>query len=351
MAQGGRRHRIMGASIVCIGCVFPALVAGESLTIPQIQYTESPDGASPYNGQVIDCAGGVVVASQAGGRPRLFVQDPNVSGGWAAIQVKGWTSDAFANVNVGDWVQFQQIFVEEFRGTTLLQYWDQNPDGSQPILTVVSHGHTLPRPTVLDVNQIRAPEYQSGQDAWAVADHSPERFESMLLQIRDVAVVRQGLGKAQDNYELQSFREPDNTGAVCWASDYLNGDRQKSDLYLPAIQPGQSFRAVTGVLEQYTNLGDGFDYYQLLTVSTGSLAELCPADLNLDGNVDLRDYNLFVEQLLLPAAAPKGELYAAADLNQDGTVDMTDLATFNAAWQKADANNDGIVDERDLDML
>ncbi len=349
MAQGGRAHWIIGASIVCIGYVFPALAAGEYLTIPKIQYTESPDGASPYNGKVIDCAGGVVVAKQAGGRPRLFVQDPNVSDGWAAIQVKGWTSDAFASVNVGDWVQFQQIFVEEFRGTTFLQYLEKNSDGSKPILKILGHGHRLPHPVVLDVNQIKAPAYQLAQDAWVLADHSAERFESMLLQVRNVVVVKQGLGKAQDNYELQSAREPNNTGASCWASDYLNADRKKSDLYLPAIQPGQFFRAVTGVLEQYTNLSGGFDYYQLLTVDSKSVTELCPADLNLDGNVDLRDYSRFVEQLLLPATAPKGELYRAADLNHDGTVDVTDLAAFNAAWQKADVNGDGIVDERDLD--
>ena len=75
---------------------FPCIAAGELLTIREIQYTESPDGASPYNGKVIDCAGGVVVAKVAGGRPRLFVQDPNALDGWGAIQVKGWVSDAFA---------------------------------------------------------------------------------------------------------------------------------------------------------------------------------------------------------------------------------------------------------------
>ncbi|MCL5281917.1 MAG: dockerin type I domain-containing protein [Planctomycetes bacterium] len=337
----------VGVLGVCVWCVGMAM--GEEVTIPKIQYTESPDGTSPYSGKVIDCAGGIVVAKQPGGRPRLFVQDPNASEGWAAIQVKGWASDAFAGVSVGDWVRFQQVFVEEFRGTTLLQYWDQNPDGSRPFLTTVSHGHSLPRPLVVEVNQIRAPEYRLQDDAWVVADPRAERFESMLLQVRDVAVLGQGLGKAQDNYGLQSFREPNDAGAVCWASDYLNPGRPKADLYLPAIQPGQRFRAVTGVLEQYTNLGDGFDYYQLLTLSTESLTELCPADLDQDGDVDLQDYRLFVEQLLLPASAAKGQLYRAADLNDDGTVDAADLAAFNAAWQKADVNGDGVVNERDLD--
>ncbi len=349
MVNAGKVWVAVGILVVCLSCVLPGLVKGEDLTIFKIQYTESPDGASPYNGKIVDCAGGIVVAKQPGGRPRLFVQDPNASDGWAAIQVKGWTSSAFAEVSVGDWVRFQQILVEEFRGTTLLQYRDQNPDGTKPVLQVVSQGHTLPRPLVVDVRQIQAPEYRLQDDAWVVADHRAEKFESMLLQVRDVAVLGRGQGKAQDNYELQSFREPNDASALCWASDYLNPDRPKADLYLPAIRPGQRFRAVTGVLEQYTNLGDGFDYYQLLTLNTDSLMELCPADLDRDGDVDLRDYSVFVEQLLLPASAPKGESYRAADLNHDGTVDPADLAAFNAAWQKADVNGDGIVNERDLD--
>lgn len=349
MANSSKARMTVGVLIICTWCAFPRGAEGGFLTIPTIQYTESPDGASPYNGKVVDCAGGVVVAKQAGGRPRLFVQDPNASDGWAAIQVKGWTSDAFADVNAGDWVELQQVLVEEYRGTTFLQYWDQNPDGSRPILTVVSRGHSLPRPLLVDVSQIKAPEYRPLEDAWVVADHGAERFESMLLQVRDVVVTQQGMGKATDNYGLHSFGEPNDPNASCWASDYLNRDRQKLDLYLPAIQPGRRFRAVSGVLEQYANLGDGFDYYQLLTLGTESLVGLCSADLNQDGNVDLRDYSLFVEQLLLPSSAGKDESYRAADLNQDGTVDLADLAAFNAAWQKADVNGDGVVNGHDLD--
>jgi hypothetical protein len=349
MVSAGKVRVTVGVLVVYLWCALLGIVRGEDVTIPKIQYTESPDGASPYNGKTIDCAGGIVVAKQPGGRPRLFVQDPNASDGWAAIQVKGWTSDAFAAVGVGDWLRLQQVFVEEFRGTTLLQYWDQNPDGSRPTLTVASHGHGLPHPLVVDVNQIQAPEYRVQDDAWAVADHRAEKFESMLVQVRGVAVLGQGMGKAQDNYGLGSFHEPNDADAVCWASDYLNPDRPKADLYLPTIQPGQRFRAVTGVLEQYTNLGDGFDYYQLLTLNAASMIELCPADLDQDGDVDLQDYRLFVEQLLLPVSAPKGESYRAADLNQDGTVDAADLAAFNAAWQKVDVNHDGVVNEKDLD--
>lgn len=349
MVTGGRAHMIVGVSIVCVWCVLPCTAQGGFLTIPEIQYTESPDGDSPYNGQVVDCVGGVVVFKRASGRPRLVLQDPNALDGWGGIQVKGWASDAFADVNLGDWVELEQVFVEESRGMTFLQYWDENPGGSQPMLRVVTRGHSLPQPLHVDVNEIKAPEYLPLEDAWAVADHGAERFESMVLQVRDVVVVEQDLGKALDNYELQSFREPNDPNARCWGADYFNQDRQETDLYLPGIEVGRRFRAVAGVLEQYTNLGDGYDYYQLLTLSEESVVGLCPADQDQDGDVDLWDYSLFAEQLLVPSLPSEGESSLVADLSCDGTVDSIDLDLFNAAWQDADVNGDGIVDGDDLD--
>jgi hypothetical protein len=165
----------------------------------------------------------------------------------------------------------------------------------------------------------------------------------MLVQVRDVVVVESGMGKAQDNYVLRSFREPNDPNVGCWASDYMNQDREKPDLYLPAIEVGRRLRAVTGLLEQYTNLGEGFDYYQLLTLTEETVVGLCPADLDQDGDVDLWDFEIFTEQLLA-ATTP-----SVADLNGDGIVDVTDLELFNAAWQQADVNGDGIVDGDDLD--
>lgn len=349
MVRGSREYMIISVSIVFTWCLFPCSAQGGFLTIPEIQYAAAPDGASPYNGQVVDCAGGVVVFKRASGRPRLLLQDPNALDGWGGIQVKGWAADAFVDVNVGDWIELEQTFVEESSGTTFLQYWDENPDGSQPILRVVTRGHSLPRPLHVDVNEIRVPEYVPLEDAWAVADHSAERFESMVLQVRDVVVVERDLGKALDNYELQSLSEPNDPNARCWGADYFNQDRQDPDLYLPGIEVGRRFRAVTGMLEQYTNLGKGYDYYQLMTLSEASVVELCPADQDQDGDVDLWDYSLFTEQLLMPSSPSEGESCLAADLNCDGTVDSIDLDLFNAAWQDADVNGDGIVDGDDLD--
>lgn len=339
------RMRVMIAVFfTCLSCALPCLSGEGYLTIPEIQYTEFPDGASIYDGQVIDCAGGVVVSKVAGGRPRLFLQDPNALDGWGGIQVKGWVSDAFVDVNIGDWVQLERAYVEEYRGTTFLQYWSNNPDGSLPTLTVVSEGHGLPRALVVDVNDLKAPQYVVEDDAWVAIDRVAEKLESMLLQIRNVEVVALDLGKALDNYELQSFADPNAPMAHCWASDYMNQDRIKPDPYLPVVAVGQRFRAVTGMLEQYTNLGEGYDYYQLLTSNQVSLVGLCQADLDRDGDVDLWDSHAFMEQFLA-GAAPSG-----ADLNGDGVVDLTDLDLFNAAWQQADVNGDGIVNGDDLDI-
>lgn len=290
-----------------------------------------------------------MVFIRAAKRPRLVLHDPNAPDGWGDIQVKGWASDAFADVNVGDWVELEQTFVEESRGVTFLQYWDENPDGSRPLLRVASSGHDLPRPLHVDVNELGAPEYLPLEDAWVAAGQGAEQFESMILQVRNVVVVERDLGKALDNYELQSFREPNDPNARCWGADYFNQDRQETDLYLPAIEVGHRFRAVTGVLEQYTNLGDGYDYYQLLTLHEDGIVGLCPADQDLDGDVDLWDYSLFTEQLLAPSSPSEDEPCLTADLNCDGTVDSTDLDLFNAAWRDADLNADGIVDSTDLD--
>lgn len=349
MLDVSKMRTMIVVSIVCVWGVLPCVAGDGLVTIPEIQYTDSPDGASGYNGQVIDCAGGIVVVKWTGSRPRLIVQDPNASDGWGGIQVKGWAADAFVDVNVGDWVQLERVFVEENRGTTFLQYWDDNPDGSLPTLTVISRNHPLPRPVLVDANDIRAPEYLALEDGWVVTDHSAEKLESMLVQVRDVAVVELGMGKSQDNYVLQSFREPNDPNVRCWASDYMNQGRQKPDLYLSGIEAGRRLRALTGIIEQYTNLGDGFDYYQLLTLTEETVVGLCPADLDADGDVDLCDYKLFVEQLLVPSLPPAGSSCVAADLNGDGTVDSTDLDLFNAAWQQADVNGDGIVDGDDLD--
>ena len=231
------------------------------LSIYEIQYTEDTNGVSPQNGNLVDCLGGVVTQKQSGGRPRLVLQDPTYPDGWGAIQVKGWSSDAFDGVSVGDWVSLTSVFVEDFKGTTFLQYQSEYDSA----LTVVDVNNPLPVPLIVETDKISAPV--EGLDAWAVSDHSAEKYESMLVSVVDVSVTDLGYGKAFDNYALASNADPN---LICWVSDYMNADKDKGLIYHPYVEVGQYFYSVTGILEQYTGDSDGiyYDYYQLLTRSS-----------------------------------------------------------------------------------
>lgn len=262
------------------------------LSIYEIQYTTDPNGTSPLHGNIIDCIGGIVTHIPPTGRPRLVIQDPNYFDGWGAIQVKDLDSTGvFADVNVGDCVSLTNVEVEDNKGTTFLQYIEDNNAG----FTIVSKNNPIPRPLTVTVEEITAP--LEGFDSWIVPDHNAEKYESMLIKILNISVKDTGYGKAYDNYILQSSIDPNLT---CWASDYMNSDKDKGQIYHPYTEIGQDFCSVTGVLEQYTTEKDGiyYDYHQLLTTYTADLKRYTPADLNGDCMVDFSDFAVFSQYWL-----------------------------------------------------
>jgi hypothetical protein len=244
------------------------------LSVYEIQYTNDANGVSPQNGNLVDCLGGIVTHKRSGGRPRLVLQDPNHPDGWGAVQVKGWSSEAFSGVAVGDWVSLTNVLVEDFRGTTFLQYQSEYNSA----LTVVDIDNPLPRPLIVAVDKVAAPIETI--DAWAVSDYSAEKYESMLIKVIDVFVLDLGYGKAFDNYVLASNEEPK---AVCWVSDYMNAGKEKGAIYHPSVEAGNYFHSVTGILEQYTGFSDGiyYDYYQLLTRTSEDFQAEQPAELSI----------------------------------------------------------------------
>jgi len=244
------------------------------LSIYEIQYTDDANGVSPQNGNLVDCLGGIVTHKRSGGRPRLVLQDPNHPAGWGAVQVKGWSSDVFDGVAVGDRVSLTNVFVEEFKSTTFLQYRSEYDSA----LTVVDVNNPLPRPLIVAVDEINAPV--ESLDAWVVPDYSAEKYESMLIRVIDVFVMGLGYGKAYDNYLLASNEDPN---AACWICDYMNADKEKGAIYHPYIQAGKYFYSVTGILEQYTGDSDGicYDYYQLLTRSSEDFQADQPGELSI----------------------------------------------------------------------
>ena len=226
----------------------------ELLSIYDIQYNTTDGDATVYHGQIHDVVGGVVTHIHYSGRSRVWLQDPDHPT-WGAIAVKDWDGGAFAdNVQIGDWVSFQNITIEENRGTTFLQY---NSNWSPHIaFNVDSSGNEVPAPTLLTAADLRVP-----------VDHSAsEPYESMMATLEGVIVGQLSQGHVPDNYELLQG------DYMAWGTDYINVDA--GGPYHPYIYPGAELLSITGAIEQYTNLDTGWDHYQLLTRSTDDIVPI-----------------------------------------------------------------------------
>lgn len=250
----------------CLICFGSLEAAAAALSIYDIQYTTDPAGDSPQNGNVVDCLGGIVTHKYPGSKPKLTIQNPNNPDGWGAIQIKDWTTGAlFDNVAAGDWISLTNVLVEEYRGNTLLRYHSDNDPG----FVVESSGNSLPAARVVSLSEIAAPS-EGPPTEWCVSDHGAEKYEAMRLTVENLVVSAVDLGKALDNYDLQG------AGGSCWASDYMNTE-VGGNYYHPYVSLGATFESVTGILEQYTKLSSGWDYYQLLTTNTDDLVVPEPA--------------------------------------------------------------------------
>jgi len=304
----------------------PTNIRGEALSIYEIQYTTAADGTSPQHGNIVDCLGGIVVHKSSGSRTKLTLYDPANPDCWGGIMAKDtYGVGAFAGVNVGDWISFANVEVEDFRGNTFLQYTSDT--GAS--FTIASTGNPAPKPLAVGVDEIAAPI--EGLDTWLVADHNAERYEGMLIKVIDVNVKDIGYGKAYDNYILQSNTDPSRT---CWASDYMNGDR--AGIYHPYVEIGQDFCGVTGILEQYTGQSDGidYDYYQLLTTGTADFVIEQIANFDDDCDVDSVDFGLFAQHWLQEGCT-EPDWCGGADLARDdlgGIVKISDLSEFAWYW-------------------
>ena len=285
------------------GTVVLGAVNAEVLSIYEIQHVdvnEHPDGISLKEGRVVDCSGGVVIDKFRRGRVKLTIQDttdPNALAGWGGIIVKNnkFTVDPniFDDVNIGVWISFTNVLVNEDYGNTMLQF---EPNSS---FTVDSSSNVLPEPIILGPNDIAGPAYQSGPpEGWFVSDRSAEKYEAMLVQVKNVEVNDWDLGAHFDNYVLQDYgsNEPYQS---CWATDYLN-ENQNEYGYHPFVEVGQHFCSVTGIVEQYIGNRSGYDwdYYQLLTTDTADLKRYTPADFDGDCTVDFSDFAVFSQYWL-----------------------------------------------------
>lgn len=305
--------------------VKPVFAEDPNLSIYDIQFTVDVSGDSNYVGEVVNCLGGVVIHKYAGFNEKLFLYDGTYCDGWGGIVVKDFTGGTlFNDVNVGDWVSLTATSVEEFRGNTQL-FFDYESS-----FEVKSSNNPLPRPLLVSLADIPAPKYDADLDGWFVSDHNCEKYEAMYLKVIDVNVGEMDLGKAGDNYFLQN---PDDPNLSCWAADYINDDLPEGNDYHPLVEQGRHFCRVAGILEQYTNLNTGWDYYQLLTTKTEDFLITQTADLDSDCDVDFLDFGVFAQHWLQEGCS-EPDWCGGADLVHDANavVDTFDLLEFTRNW-------------------
>ena len=308
-----------------------SIALAQAYSIYEIQYTTDPDGESPLAGQVVDCLGGIVTHKYPGTKPKLTIQNPDFPFGWGAIQIKDWLSGEplYNKSSVGDWITLTNVLIQEYSGGgTILQCYSSNDAN----LTVISSNNLLPEPLLIDVNEIAAPLYQETPDGWFVQDRNAEKYEAMLVSVRDVTVTEIDNGKARDNYTLQSNEFPDDPNFSYWASDYMNEDNDYGQDYHSSVDTGKHFCCVTGIIEHYNGYSDGlqWDYYQLLTTKNEDFLVDQPADFDDDCDVDFSDYSYFAKYWLTDCYSDANCI--KADMVENGIVESNDLEELVYHW-------------------
>jgi hypothetical protein len=217
---------------------FPTAVRAEAPTysIYELQVSDAAhDWQSAHFGEIVKCVGGVVTHKF---KQRFALQDPTAGSEWAAIEVRGYPVYP-SGIEVGDQVDFDSVYVDEFRGATVLQYYSASGH------VVNSSGNPLPEPLSLSLWDIRYPAHP--EDC--------ERYAAMLVSVaEEITIGALDLGAHLDNYELLGA-----WGDSAWASDYANTDIDTTY----HVESGECYQELVGVLQRYTYEPD-WDYYQLL---------------------------------------------------------------------------------------
>lgn len=193
------------------------------------------DWKSPHEGEIVQCVGGIVTHKF---QQRIVLQDPSLGREWAAIEVRGYPVYP-TGIEIGDQVDFDSVYVDEFRGVTTLQYYNASSH------VVNSSGQELPSPVSLTVWDVRYPAHPE----------NTERLAAMLVMVNErMTIGAMDLGAHQDNYELLG-----TLGETAWGSDYANTEIDSTY----HVSGGQCFARITGIVQRYDNDAE-WDYYQLL---------------------------------------------------------------------------------------
>jgi hypothetical protein len=193
------------------------------------------DWKSPHQGEIVGCVGGIVTHKF---RQRIVLQDPSLGTEWAAIEVRGYPVYP-TGIEVGDQVDFDNVYVDEYRGVTTLQYYSASSH------VVNSSGHEMPPLRSLSVWDLRYPAHPE----------DTEKYAAMLVKLdEEVTIGALDLGAHQDNYELLG-----EFGEIAWGSDYGNIDITSTY----HVASGECYARLVGIIQRYDDDAQ-WDYYQLL---------------------------------------------------------------------------------------
>lgn len=234
-ARTGLRWTLVVLTVLVAGGATPARAQAPAFNIYQLQVSgPALNWESPHQGEIVKCTGGIVTHKF---RQRIILQDPSLGSEWAAIEVRGYPVYP-TGIAVGDQVDFDNVYVEEYRGVTTLQYYSASSH------VVHSSGHPLPPPLSLSDWTLRFPADLA----------ATERYASMLVALNGpLSITDLYLGAHLDNYSILG-----PSGQTVWGSDYANTDID-STFYVSA---GTCYGRIVGIVQRYAY--DGWDYYQLL---------------------------------------------------------------------------------------
>jgi hypothetical protein len=231
--------RMPSLCIVILAVMCAASNAGAdapAYNIYELQITDAANNwESSHKGEIVQCVGGIVTHRF---KQRIVLQDPSLGSEWAAIEVRGYPVYP-TGIEVGDQVDFDSVYVDEYVGVTLLQYYNASSH------VVHSSGNPIPDATPVGLWDIRYPPHP--EDC--------EKYASVLISVEEeMTVGAMDLGKADDNYELLG-----TAADTAWASDYGHTGLDTATYY---VTHGECYREMVGILQRYRNAE--WDYYQLL---------------------------------------------------------------------------------------
>jgi len=242
--------------------VMLVLIAGLSAqvrTCYEIQYTDNPNGASPFNGQSVTVQGIVVAEVFYTGTStsnRGFVISDPEGGPWSGLLIFTNTY----NPARGDLVQVTG---------TITEYYDFTEMSPTTGFQVISQGNPMPQPTVITTDQL---------DNAATA----EQYESVFVRVQDVTItaVPNSYGEFYVN----------NSTAACQVDDQCF---PRSGFSWPQMNVGQSWARVQGVVDfsfSYYGINprDMQDLVQLDTVANATVSvQTTNATLNTEVDVPI----------------------------------------------------------------